>query len=700
MPNGLVHIVEPMCSADLPEPSVLWFCMQSAGNCTGGCNSGVTCPFAPYRTPGLPAPTGYPNPNLPSSTPYHANVARHWRAPPTFYVWCPQGVGSNNTDIFGGSLGGGYSYCEFAQDVCYAMAKFSAITNTATSPILGPMLSINYGCTTACPVPPLGTIGSPYTSMYAIYGGISAPNGFGGPGITVTNNYTAPPNLAGSNIWSTVNGGPTGDCKNEMIFLQGLVNGGGLTSMIMDPVRGTIQECDCIWGTSGGAAFSWPARTGPATCVALPGCAIGGPGWTTGIPHEVGHFFGLDHTNLHPGHSSSGSSADPCIPFPIGNVGNVGTAPTSLFTFTSTTQYPDMVGAINWVGYWRNDPTLPIHPDDEAGLAELYPVTSPGASNVTPQPLPIRNAFGSMEGSVAILFPPNVRNQFGVNVIPRRQAATDPRVGKISGTCRLTPGVGVVGAIDTATNILTSGEFRIDGIGNGPNLSTSMPPPGAPYDLALEPLGSLGFQTTPAGGITWAEWFYDFTYNPSINLLSFGGQQLVVSAAPNGQWTSGPYGIGGSPSLGSLFVAPGTVIQLQLNLSNGAVYSEPVSRPVVMLSPRSGRPVPFSSAGLVTATIIHDYELDFASPVWIVNGVVVPAGAYLTTNQPAVPIPAGTPYSGPFTTTFQMSYAGLGIGATGTAIVRFTAFEYPSNGNPNRPNPGITAVAGINEDRF
>jgi hypothetical protein len=369
-------------------------------------------------------------------------------------------------------------------------------------------------------------------------------------------------------------------------------------------------------------------------------------------------------------------------------------------TFTSTVQYPDMVGVINWTGYWRNDPTLPIHPDDESAMAELYPVSSPGPSNVVPQPMPIRNGFGSMEGSVVAGLPPSVKARFGVNVMPRLQQTTDPRVGKISGTCRLTPGIGVVGAQDTATGTPTSGEFRIEGVGAGPTLSSSMPSPGSAFDLVLEPLDSLGFITTPPG-ITWAEWFYDANYNPSLNAFNAPlVQQLLLSNAPNGQWTSGTYGIAGAPSLGSLFVGPGTVIQLQVNLSNGTTFTEPVTRPFIMVAPRNGRPIPFSSSGFVTATIIHDYELDFTTPVWIVNGTIIPAGTHLSTNQLGPPIPAGTPYRGPYTTVFQANYATLGIGATGGAVVRFVAQEYPSNGSANSPPTGITSVAGINELRF
>jgi hypothetical protein len=300
-------------------------------------------------------------------------------------------------------------------------------------------------------------------------------------------------------------------------------------------------------------------------------------------------------------------------------------------------------------------------------MAELYPVLSPG-----PLQTPINNDYARIEGTVSHNLAPSLP-LFGANVMPRRSGAAAPTVGKISGTCRLTPGLGVVGATDTAAGTRSTGEFRIDGID-----------PNAAYDLVIEPLESLGLSTA-AGVLTWAEWFYDPTYNPTINLIpTFGLQQLYSQK------------VFLSSSLGTLFLKPGTVIQLQVNLSQGTGWQEQVSRPVVSMVPRTGRLVPFSPNDPITATVDHDWELDFSTAQWqIIGGATILAGLPTSTTQP--PSPTG---AGPWQSTWTTNFGTLGIGANGTVVLRFVATEFPSDGSPQRVPGGYLAVQGINENRF
>ena len=129
------------------------------------------------------------------------------------------------------------------------------------------------------------------------------------------------------------------------------------------------------------------------------------------------------------------------------------------------------------------------------------------------------------------------------------------------------------------------------------------------YDLRIEPLESLGFGVA-AGLLTFGEWFFDPALNPGTL---------------NRVWTMGIDGAGGltlrsrrpyTTSLGTLFFAPGTVINVDLQVSPEVdVVVENVTRPVVQITPRSGRPASFSTA-VLTATVTHDYALSVGSACW------------------------------------------------------------------------------------
>jgi hypothetical protein len=675
LPDGMVHIVEPMCRDGSPQPSVLWFCMQSSASCN-------PCPFAPYLLPYTPPstpPMGYPNPNLPSPVnTIHPNVARHWRSPPTYYVNIPGGAANSNMDIFnfaGAPLGGPYTYGEFAWEVAYSLAKYGSAQNTAGSPVLPPPGTLPpHPCNPTMP-PVMGSVN---TSIYAIFGGITSAT-YGTPLVQ--------PSMTGL-LWTTANGGPTGDGVSEFLFSRANLPGGGLTSMIMNPAKGWILECDVLFGA--GTSGQWPSRLGGTGCPSSLPCLVGGPGWTTAIPHEVGHFFGSDHTNLHSGHAPGGPSA--CFPANgPGNPPTLNAAPASLSSFSSFATYPEMAAVITWVNYWRTDPNSlsNSHMDEASGMAELYPIPSPGPQGSSPQALPAINTHGRIEGNVAYNPTPGTTQLlFGANVLPIQLNTGTAFVGRISGTGRLHPHVGIVGAINTAMGIQTSGEFRIERVGGSSS--------GRPFKLVVEPLGSLGIETLPSPSFAFSEWFYDPGFNPTINTLVC--PNIQHSLIPNGLTypninTGSPYGAPGTLSLGSLFVAPGTVLQLNLNMSNGLNLPEPVSRPVVTIDQRTGRPVPFNAAQQIVATVIHDYELDQSTGLWTVNNGAPFASGAISTNQPGSPTAPG-----PWTTSWTTTLGALGIGPTGIAVLRFTASEFPTTvGNSSHPPVGTTATIGINE---
>ena len=136
---------------------------------------------------------------------------------------------------------------------------------------------------------------------------------------------------SGSLLGSPNGTGPTGNGFNEIIFLQNraLVGAPAMASMDLDPVTGAILECDVIFDVN--------------TFVYFPGVPGGVlPNQTTAYVHEIGHFFGLDHTNLHPGNPQ------------IGNVFPSAVSPTSSWMgYTSgpalvPTEYPGMMGGITY----------------------------------------------------------------------------------------------------------------------------------------------------------------------------------------------------------------------------------------------------------------------------------------------------------------------------------------------------------------
>jgi hypothetical protein len=341
-----------------------------------------------------------------------------------------------------------------------------------------------------------------------------------------------------------------------------------------------------------------------------------------------------------------------------------------------------MVGAITAVGYWRTNPVLALHQDEIAGIGEIYQVFNLSPPNQLPAQRPLINDFGRIEGRVTSdSFP----STFGLNVFPLPVIGPQvPSVGKFAGTARLPTVGGVVGRSDTSTGAPSSGEFRIHGV-----------PAAVAYNLRTEPSESLGFNVTPnpAGGLTWSEWIHDPNFNPQNNL-------------PWGVLTEGPLAVTvlsrfahGANSRGTLYVAPGTVIELTVVMEQVSPSVEPVTRPVVELDRRTGRPIPFAGAA-ITATVTHDYELNFPGAAWqVIGGATTAAGTPATTTQPANPVG----FTGPWVTTWTATLSNL-IPPTGPVTLQFRCQEFPyrpgPGGGPHRPPQGITPIVGINEVRF
>jgi hypothetical protein len=796
--DGLVLIVEPCggligvtdvkghafgCGHDHDGDSIHWYCAESQGTCVGG--TATTCPYAPYAV-STPSPAGFPNPNTKSPI-YPGPRARYWPTPTvTFYINCPQGEAniapqSGFEDVFpisqfgpgtsgyvpgyhplnncGGTAAPNYyTYTEFIWDVCYTMAKYGAIAETAAHPALpttnyvisgGIYPLLPHRCT---PSSLPQTLGSPYASIVPVFGGISGPpippypQGTTPPPANVVDiqtRYYGPysancafdnpiPVLGGKQIWEYSHavgtngfacpgvGGPTGDEINEIIWIDSTTNAqyDGLTSCLVDPATGQIQECDVLFFKRPSNTAGWPHNGCAGSTATTAGCPNGiGPGATTAYGHEIGHFFGLDHTNLHAGRGLSANppigNNDPRLGFIAQNAGPSNSAPATLATFAGNigstlsapwSAMPDMVGAISATDEWRCSPNRPVHPDEQGAVAELYgtsgvvAVTTP--SNLTFERRPIINDHARWEGVVRILVEPDSdpifsTNAFGINVFPLidgQSPQTYPCVGKVAGTAAPSSS-DIVGRRDTGTSAPSSARFQMEGVVVGSG--------GAGLRLCAEPLQSLfpagfGQLVGASGTANFAEWWSYPNYGTN-------GQNRVWYMAgdfPTQRFLSSRFAH--PTSLGTLYAFPGTILEVDIGLPSPAVPAasgpETVTRPTILMTPRDAtlcNPNP-----VLTAVVFHDYELDFSSARFeSPNGVIVNTNILVSTNQPSSPIPPGS--VGPWVTTFQMTvdHALYGVG---DKIIRFICMELPfTTAAPTfRPPSGITPVRGVNEVRF
>ncbi len=630
--DGTLHVVlacgyDHHTASGTEDPYVLWFVAGAPGfnPPTAGPDVYDCVTLRPYASAWQGG--AIPNPNNIDTTPGspYPVVTRHW---PTnlisYFINVP--IGSTlATDIFFSTPGPQitYTYQQFSNDV-------QAIMNSvATNPTINIASCILSGLTN-----------TDYDTTPVTFAGNTA--------------QSVP--SQGELLWSACAGGPTLNGTNEFIFLQFRRLGrslGGLTSMNLDPATGNILECDVIF----------EARSGVPTWGFSPMPNGNLVPFSTGLPHEIGHFFGLDHTNLHPGG-----------PNPVGPAPG---APASRAFFPTLDAIPSMAA-----GFVPVCPTsravAPWTPDDLAGLAAIYPVGS-----LTAGKRHAINDTGRIRGTVISAG----AGVFGANLFLISRplgsapnvavAAGAPIVGTISGTARLTA-ASITGVQDTVLTLPGSGDFVLEGI------------PAGNYDLVPEPLSTLSMVATGPGS-PFGEWWYDAFINPVNNLTT------VLANGPVSRVSGTP--VVGGTAIDSLQVIAGTDIQLNspIDVGPGAADTvENVSRPLIDIKPRTNVPPPGS---LVSVTVQHNFSTYVPAGQ---GGPLVPPLAKVAVTWNGTPMrltlvsstpvpPPGGPGMGLYITTYRFSVPAT---ATLPAIVQASAIEMGTGPF------GATAVYGFGEVRY
>ncbi len=617
----------------------------------------------PYLLSG-PATMKPPNPDNPSANPHHPNILRHWGNmsqdnPVRVIIACNVASGSAGTDIFTvNPLPGGATYT-WASFVSHIQNTFAAFTscNTAdvwvnTTAAFTDTSPWGYSASAAYAAydPPLPS--PPFTRR-----SMPAPLSVGGAGQLIWD-YSAPPTPMPPILPSEPNNnGPTGNGFNEVLFLQrrDLLNG-GFCSMDLDPATGEIIECDVAFDVASYAAGA-----------PNPGL----PNETTAFRHEIGHFFGLDHTNLQPGSS------------------NYGPPTSSWMGFSSPLNPIELAGMLGVVRRFpgvnmANPIAHPLHSDDAAGLSRIYPVQVP---NPNPNPLlrkdPLINTTATIRGAVlkdgTPLFGSNVfvlARPWGTSGQSGPPELDYPRVGTISGTARLTPS-DVVGAANIARGRTTSGGFEIIGIPATPSPGQSAY--GVMYDVVAEDHGySLNNALSPSYG----EWYKNQFLNPSINTIGLSPKQTRFYANDYRFTNWQPTSWTPLPIVSSFSVLPGTVIDLggiEHCAFPGGQVADTTSRPLLFISPRT-RP---AANGTVTLTSASNYPLSTSGLSLTVNGIPF-------TNWAAATIP---PTTGPIVTAIIPANLLLTSGASARLV--FTARETVPPGVA-----GVSFATGRNEVQY
>ncbi len=395
-------------------PDVPWFTLPAAGYGPLVLPVVGTPPtgFEPYTNP---APTQNWNADNPPSSSYtsHSNVTRYWSAPPTYTIVLPPGVTgtdqvaksfpSTRTVLSSVGVVPVYTWNDWINDV---NSTFRTYDETITAQI-----STTYSGTS------------------------TADWRFAAASMAVG---------LGTFIWptSSATAGPTGNDTNEIILTdQPTLLGGGLTSMIVDPTTGVILEADVFFSVD--LLFTLVTSNAGVTTVTTP------REWTA-LRHEIGHFYGLDHSNLHPG--LAGATPLPSNP----GLGTVTAASVADFTGPATSSIPTgelivpgMVGVITHAGLNFNMVNSPLHLDDATCLSRIYPVCMPSDPAQGGQKLPLINTsariIGRMRNGNTVFSPPGgaaVAGKFGVNVYVHEEGTTGnaqvyPKQGVLSGMARL-----------------------------------------------------------------------------------------------------------------------------------------------------------------------------------------------------------------------------------------------------------------------
>ena len=354
--------------ADAPGPYVPWFTLPQQPNGAlardpavvpgGPCPAGPLDPYSPYATNGFPLPvTASANNPQGAGGPAHVNITRYWSTPPNYVVVLPPGATPNSlvlTGTFNSNLAPGVFNGLPAGNpaAAYTWQQWITFVNQT----FGRFTNLPFSNAQAAPANPVW-INGPYDSNNVNI--LATPPG--SPFNVFTGRY----------IWGCDVGGPTGNGINEVILTDQASAAGapfGLVSAIVNPATGQFDEADIIISLS--ALFQ---TLGPSGLTTLP------QEWST-LGHEVAHFFGLDHTNLSAGavlanvNPAQGGSSLRTIP-----TGFTSTFPASLAHFPprvtpALPEVPTSVFFPYYAGTGSNLSAAPLHPDDGAALAALYPV--------------------------------------------------------------------------------------------------------------------------------------------------------------------------------------------------------------------------------------------------------------------------------------------------------------------------------------
>lgn len=618
---------------------------------------------APYAFNVLP-PNPPLNPNTIATNPLHPamGVARHWPTasiPISVRIHVPVSQANAPTsNIFVGIPGSQpYYWSDFVNDIVATFTKYQSVPTASVSV----SLTVIYNS-----LPPWYTATFP-TVIGAPLGGSSPVAQVGG--VLVWDNRASAGTISGFS-------GPTGDGFNDVTFLTNnhLGGTGGLCSMLVDPASGAISEADVLidlasfYGQQFGVGGLLPVSGQPWN-----------PRETTAYAHEIGHFFGLDHTNLHVGNTGigqtnltcPGQTANPTAQFPFPPSLAVcytpdTSPPSARHSAVVLSEYPAMTGSIVTSGF-SNHVAAPLHTDDAVGISMLYPMTNVATCPFTYVGVPLINASATIRGHVVDA---SGRAVYGANVFPvlHTQAAATllpgrPPTGTVSGFFRLSASE-VIGLKDPSSGMVCSGSFDCEGIVPvGAGFGTI----GSRYDVVVEAVESVGISVgPPASTFTFSEWVEDNVLNPA------GVNTWTSSAIGTGVITNG-----GNGPIGSIELVPGSVVDINV-LHNGTVAVELATRPLVQIAPRNCRP---AAGSTVTVTVDSNFALFAPSIALLVNGTPVAGlAAYHVPPNPGA-YPAGT-------NTWNVPVAALGLPA-GLARLHFTATE--------KRVSAIAFLPGVNE---